>query len=160
MPEKRCSGLSSSTRAWGPPTPRAVAGLRSIFRAIATACSERPPPAGMLAAEPLGFSQKRARPAGSLPPAQAARKPKVEIGRSEDSAASSSQCVRVAAKQLERFLPPGTCRCESAPTRRAGNRAPTRRPISAAPRRRRRSGRSSTPRTTTIGTHSLRRIGH
>ena len=44
MPEKRCSGLSSCTRAWGPPTPRGVAGLRSIFRAIAKACSERPLP--------------------------------------------------------------------------------------------------------------------
>ena len=44
MPEKRCSGLSSSARAWGPPSPRGVAGLRSIFRAITTACFERPPP--------------------------------------------------------------------------------------------------------------------
>ena len=35
----------------GSPSPRGVAGLRSIFRAIATACSERPPPGRMLAAE-------------------------------------------------------------------------------------------------------------
>jgi hypothetical protein len=43
MPEKRCSGLSSSARAWGPQPHAVVAGLRSIFRAITTACSERPP---------------------------------------------------------------------------------------------------------------------
>ena len=43
MPEKRRSGLSSFARAWGPPTPRGVAGLRCVFRVITTACSERPP---------------------------------------------------------------------------------------------------------------------
>jgi len=95
----------------------------------------------------------RARGALDLPdrpmPAQAARQPKVEIGWSEKSAARSSQCVRVVARQLGRFMPPGTCRCESAPTRRAGDRTATRRPISAAQRRRRRAGRPSTPSTRT-----------
>ena len=56
----------------------------------------------------------------------------VEIGRS-DSAARSSQCVRVAAKLLERFLPPGTRRYEAAlraaPStgQRRGGRLPPRR---------------------------------
>jgi len=100
--------------------------------------------AGMLATERCpGARSRRVRPAGLPTPAQAAREPQVEIGRSEDSAARSAQCVRVAAKKLERFLPPGTCRDESAPTRCAGNRGATRRPISAAPRRRRRAGRSN-----------------
>ena len=130
----------------GSPTPRGVAGLRSIFRAIATACSERPPP-GRHARDGTAdqCALRRARPAGSPTPAQAACTPQVEIGRSENSAARSAQCVGVAATQLERFLPHGTGRSESAPTRRAGNREATRRPISAAQRRRRRAGRSSPP---------------
>ena len=145
MSEKRCFGLSSSERAWGPPVPRGVAGLRSVFRAITTTCSERPPLVRHARGGTLTSVRRgRGRPAGSPPPAQAARKPQVEIGRSEDARARSSQCVRVAAKQLGRLLPPGTCRDESAPTRRANDREATRRPISAAPRRRRRTGRSGT----------------
>jgi hypothetical protein len=121
MPEKRRSGLSSSARAWGPPTPRGVAGLRSIFRAVTTACSERPPPGRHARGGTLtGFLSKACSICRTPPPAQAAHKPQVEIGRSENSAARSSQCVRVATQQLERFLPLGTCRCKSAPTRRVG----------------------------------------
>jgi hypothetical protein len=101
----------------GAPTPRGVAGLRGVFRAITTACSERRRPSGMLATERCPVRLRRDRPAGSPTPAQAARTPQVEIGRSEAAAVRSSQCVRVAAKQVERFLPPGTCRCESAATR-------------------------------------------
>src|SRR6185503_18850017 len=39
-PEKRCSGSTSSERARGPPAPRGVAGLRSVFHGSGTACSE------------------------------------------------------------------------------------------------------------------------
>ncbi len=68
-----------------------------------------------------------------------------EIGRSEAAAASSRQCVRVAASQLRRFVPLGTGRIEAAATRRESGRGPTRRPISDAPRRRRRDGTASVP---------------
>jgi hypothetical protein len=39
-PEKRASGLSFMNAAWGPPTPRPVVGLRRVFRANETACSD------------------------------------------------------------------------------------------------------------------------
>ena len=111
MPEKRCSGLSSSARAWGPPTPRGAAGLRSIFRAIATASSERPPP-GRHAHR--GTLTRCALEAGStcrIAGACASGTRAAGGNRAEQECRGESlQCVRVVVKQLERFMPPDTCR--------------------------------------------------
>jgi hypothetical protein len=66
------------------------------------------------------------------PPAQAALEPQVGIGRSKNSAASPSQCVRVVAKQLERLMPRDTSRSSQlllaapATEQRRGGRFPPR----------------------------------
>jgi hypothetical protein len=46
-------------------------------------------------------------------------------GEAKDSAPSSPQCVRVAANQLGRLVPPDTCRGEAVATRRNSERVPT-----------------------------------
>ena len=103
-------------RTCGAESLRCTSGCRA-----AAACSERPPPADI----PANENVCRCHTVEEPDRRRLRKRHRWQSGKSGEARfprSSSSQCVRVVTNQLRCFLPPVTCCCEAAITRRGSGR--------------------------------------